>query len=207
MGCCIIIMQSQESESDETNMAINKYLRYTMKNRYDKKDAMTSVKKNMENKNSGSESSNYTDAFVKLNRQDHIKTISELIIILIAVFLLIAVNTFCKPCHGLMDMPCEHSKSIACIVLSVMTATSLISLIVGRKAVHFTVSVLNIICGIMLILIPLFGRCQISSMSCNMKTFPLLRVGGIFSIILTAMFTAISVIKNYSRSNRHVHTR
>ena len=35
--------------------------------------------------------------------------ISAVISIIISAFLIIAVSTFWRPCHGVMAMPCEHS--------------------------------------------------------------------------------------------------
>ena len=133
--------------------------------------------------------------------------ISSAVNILIGAFLLIAVNSFLRPCHGMMAMPCEFSAGIACAVLAVMTAVNLVSLLIRRKEVRLASSLLSILSGAALILTPRFGRCQVANMACNLKTFPALKLGGIFVIVFTAVFAAAGIIRDHARSSRHVHTR
>lgn len=133
------------------------------------------------------------------------KVISS-IYITIASFLLLAVRTFWKPCHGLMEMPCERSTRIACIVLCVIIITGILKFLLKNKPAQIITSVINTIGGILLIVTPLFGKCKIASMSCNMKTFPALRLGGILIIAFTAVFAGISILKLILRSESHAHT-
>jgi hypothetical protein len=128
------------------------------------------------------------------------------IYIIIAGSLLIAVNTFCKPCHGLMEMPCERSTRTACIVLGVIIAVSAVRSAVKNRPVQIMSSLISAAGGVLLIFTPAFGRCRIASMSCNMKTFPALRLGGILLIALTAVFAFISLLNRYLRSESHAHT-
>ena len=132
--------------------------------------------------------------------------ISSAINIIIAVFLLIAVRTFCRPCHGVMEMPCEHSTKIAGIVLLGVIAVCIIRGLINNRLVQRGGSVLIIIGGILLILTPVFGKCQVASMSCCMKTFPALKLGGILIIAFTAVFAVIGTVNEYLRSESHAHT-
>lgn len=125
----------------------------------------------------------------------------------IAVFLLIAVNTFCKPCHGMMAMPCEHSKGIACIVLAVPALTGVAAVFLKKRFVPMVLCIINIACGVLLILTPKFGRCQVASMTCNTKTFPTLKIGGLLLIVLSVIFMVINAIQNNARREVHAHTK
>ena len=66
--------------------------------------------------------------------------ISSSVNILISSFLLAAANTFCKPCHGLMTMPCERSTRIACIALAVIIAASILRFFLKKGARILTVA-------------------------------------------------------------------
>lgn len=133
--------------------------------------------------------------------------LSSVFNIVIAVFLLIAVNSFCKPCHGMMEMPCERSKMIACIVSAVITALNIANLFIKNKSVRAGISALSVSGGVLLILTPKFGKCQIASMACNMKTFPVLKLGGILIITFTVVFTIYLFIQDHLRNKSHAHTK
>ncbi|MBE6877445.1 MAG: DUF4418 family protein [Ruminococcus sp.] len=137
-----------------------------------------------------------------------IKNYSGIFTILTCIFLLISVNTFCRPCHGMMSMPCEHSTGIACIILAVMTAVNLGGLFLKKKAVPVICRILNIIGSIGLILTPVFGKCQVASMSCNTRTFPILKIGGLLIIAVMLILTVTELIRNSAKGEtHHVHSQ
>ena len=132
--------------------------------------------------------------------------ISALISIIISAFLITAVNTFLRPCHGVMAMPCEHSTKIACIVLIAVIAASVLRFTSGKTLFGIISNAVGIAGGILLIITPVFGKCQVASMACNMKTFPALRIGGILLILAAAVSVTAEIFKKISRSKRHAHT-
>jgi len=137
-----------------------------------------------------------------------IKNHSEIFTILMAGFLLISVNSFARPCHGMMAMPCEHSTRIACIILALMIAVNLGALFLKKKAVPMICRILNLIASIGLILTPIFGKCQVASMACNTRTFPILKIGGMLIIAVTLILTVIEFIRSSAKGEtHHVHSQ
>ena len=132
--------------------------------------------------------------------------ISAVISIIISAFLIIAVNTFWRPCHGVMAMPCEHSTRIACIVLAAVIAAGILRIISGKKLFRIIDNAVGIAGGILLIITPVFGKCQVASMACNMKTFPTLKMGGILLILVAVVSVILEILNILSRSKRHAHT-
>ena len=132
--------------------------------------------------------------------------ISALISIIISAFLIIAVNTFLRPCHGVMAMPCERSTKIACIVLIAVVIAAILRIVSGKKLIGIINYAVGIAGGVLLIITPVFGKCQVASMACNMKTFPALKMGGILLILVTAVSVILEILNKLSRGKRHAHT-
>ena len=128
---------------------------------------------------------------------------TEIITIFIATAVLMLINTVCKPCHGLMAMPCEHSTKIAEIILLILIILNASALFVKKNHLHYLTAVLSTASGIFIQFIPCFGRCQVASMSCNIRTFPVLSSAGIIIFISYLIFLIISIIKAYSRRQIH----
>ncbi|MBQ5336814.1 MAG: DUF4418 family protein [Oscillospiraceae bacterium] len=126
--------------------------------------------------------------------------ISSSVNIIISAFLLAAVNTFCKPCHGLMTMPCERSTRIACVALAVIIAASILRFFL-KKGAQAAAVVITVLSSILLILAPVLGKCKVAFMSCNQKTFPALRTGGIFIIVLTVIFALTGLVNTYLKKD------
>lgn len=123
--------------------------------------------------------------------------------IIISLAVIVLVNTVCKPCHGLMAMPCEHSTHIAEIVLFAAAAVNASTLFIKKNVVHVLTALINIASGIFLLFVPAFGRCQMASMSCNIKTFPALRSAGLIISAFSVIFLIIIAIKVFSRRQIH----
>ena len=129
----------------------------------------------------------------------------RIITIIISATVLVLINTICKPCHGLMAMPCEHSTFIADIVLLFLIVINASVLFVKKNPAHFLTAFLNVASGVFLLFIPYFGKCQLASMSCNIKTFPLLRSAGLLISAFSAAFIIVNIIKASSRRKNHAN--
>ncbi|MCR5600375.1 MAG: DUF4418 family protein [Ruminococcus sp.] len=127
--------------------------------------------------------------------------------VLISAAAIVLVNTICKPCHGFMPMPCEHSTYIAEFVLAFVLILNISTLFIKKKAVQPLTALLNIASGIFLLFIPAFGRCQVASMSCNMKTFPTLRSVGLLISAFSAVFLVIIILKGSSRRRSYANAK
>ena len=128
---------------------------------------------------------------------------SKIITSAVSLISLVLVNTACKPCHGLMAMPCERSTHIAVVILALILISSILSIIIKKQVLQTAANVINTLLGIFLLLVPKFGQCQVASMSCRLKTFPTLTIGGIL-IIIVSVISIIAAIPNYRRKF-HVH--
>ena len=128
---------------------------------------------------------------------------SKIITSAVSLISLVLVNTACKPCHGLMAMPCERSTHIAMVILALILISSILSLIMKKQVLQTMADIINTLLGIFLLLVPKFGQCQVASMSCRLKTFPTLIICGIL-IIIVSVISIIAVIPYYRRKF-HVH--
>ena len=131
---------------------------------------------------------------------------TKILTIVLSSITIALINTLCKPCHGLMAMPCEHSTHIADIILLILILLNAPALFVKKNYFHSLTAVLNTASGIFLLFIPFFGRCQVASMSCNIRTFPVLRSVGLLISAFSAVFLIISIIKVSSRRQSHADT-
>lgn len=131
--------------------------------------------------------------------------LSGIINIVVTGFLLISINTFFKPCQGVMQMPCNYSTKAAELILVIILILNIGRLFVEDVKGRLFMDITTVAAGLELIFVPHIGRCQMASMSCNAKTFPALRVGALLIIILTVIFEVISLIN--SRRERHVHSK
>lgn len=127
--------------------------------------------------------------------------------IIIAASAIVMVHSVCKPCHGYMAMPCEHSTFIAEIALYALIIASGSTLFVKRAFAHTLTAVLNIAAGVFLQFISAFGHCQVASMSCNMKTFSMLRITGALIGAFSAIALIINVVKIVSRRRTHANAQ
>ena len=127
--------------------------------------------------------------------------------ILLSAATVALVNTACRPCHGYMAMQCEHSTHIAEAVLAAVIVLNAVTLFIKKSAVHPITALFNIAAGVFLQFIPVFGRCQVASMSCNMKTFPLLRITGLLIAAFSAIALIINVVKIVSRRRTHANAQ
>lgn len=127
--------------------------------------------------------------------------------IIISAAALVLVNTICRPCNGLMAMPCEHSTLIAEIILIVAAAVNASTLFIKKNLVHTLTAMLNTASGIFLLFIPAFGRCQVASMSCNIKTFPTLRSAGLIIAAFSSVHLIIIIVKEISRRQAHANAQ
>lgn len=132
---------------------------------------------------------------------------TEIITIFFATAVLVLINTVCKPCHGLMAMPCEHSTNIAEIILLILIILNASALFVKKNHFHYLTAVLSTASGLFLQFIPCFGRCQVASMSCNIRTFPVLKSASLLFFAFSFIFLIISILKEASRrrSNAYSH--
>lgn len=114
--------------------------------------------------------------------------VSAVLNLLISVFLLTAIHTFVKPCQGVMDMPCNYSVRAAERILIIVIILSLGKWFVQDTKGTLFLNIATVTAGIELALIQNIGRCQVNSMTCNTKTFPVLRVGALLLVVLTVIF-------------------
>ncbi len=119
----------------------------------------------------------------------------------------VMIHNVCKPCHGYMAMPCEHSTFIAEIVLYALIIANVSTLFAKQAFAHPLTAFLNIAAGLFLKFIPAFGHCQVAFMSCNMKTFPTLRTTGLLIAAFSAIALIINVVKIASRRRTHANAQ
>ena len=127
----------------------------------------------------------------------------KIITVIISAVTLVLINTVCRPCHGRMAMPCEFSAHIASAVLLVLTVVNIFTLLMKNNAVHIPAALFNLAAGVFLLFVNTFGKCQVASMSCNMKTFPVLRSAGMFIASFSLIFLAAVVIRNIKGGRKH----
>ena len=127
----------------------------------------------------------------------------KIITVIISAVTLVLINTVCRPCHGRMAMPCEFSAHIASAVLLVLTVVNIFTLLMKNNAVHIPAALFNLAAGVFLLFVNTFGKCQVASMSCNMKTFPVLRSAGTFIASFSLIFLAAVVIRNIKGGRKH----
>ncbi|MBP0961611.1 MAG: DUF4418 family protein [Oscillospiraceae bacterium] len=127
----------------------------------------------------------------------------KIITVIISAVTLVLINTVCRPCHGRMAMPCEFSAHIASAVLIVLTVVNIFTLLMKNNAVHIPAALFNLAAGVFLLFVNTFGKCQVASMSCNMKTFPVLRSAGTFIASFSLIFLAAVVIRNIKGGRKH----
>ena len=133
------------------------------------------------------------------------KQYSKLITALISVVSFILIHTACKPCHGMMAMPCERSTGIAGIVLAVILLSDILSFLVKQEKFRQITSVINVLFGVLLLLTPIFGQCQVASMACRLRTFPTLNVSGLLiaGVSLAALISVL--VKRQTGRKTHAH--
>ena len=127
----------------------------------------------------------------------------KIITVIISAVTLVLINTVCRPCHGRMAMPCEFSAHIASAVLLVLTVVNIFTLLMKNNAVHIPAALFNLAAGVFLLFVNTFVKCQVASMSCNMKTFPVLRSAGTFIASFSLIFLAAVVIRNIKGGRKH----
>ena len=143
----------------------------------------------------------------ELKGEDIMRKFTGIITIIISAAAIVLINTVCKPCHGLMPMPCEHSTHSADAVLLFLIVLNAATLFVKNNIAHTLTAFLNTASGIFLQFIPSFGRCQIASMSCNMKTFPVLRSAGLLIAAFSLVFIIVFIIKNVPQRRKYAHVK
>ena len=124
-----------------------------------------------------------------------LKNFLRIITIIISVIALVLINTVCKPCHGLMEMPCERSTRIADVLLVIVILSCAVSF-VGKRIADIVTAVLTAVLGIFLVFVSKFGHCQVSFMSCNTKTFPALRISGIIIFAVSLLILILTAVRN-----------
>lgn len=123
--------------------------------------------------------------------------------IFIVIFLLAAIHTIFSPCQGAMEMPCNHSTQTASLILLLLLILTIGKQFVNDRKGSISLSAAIVAAGIELLWIPNLGKCQISSMSCNAKTFPTLCVGALLMIALTVISEAINLVSTRRYQNVH----
>ena len=115
--------------------------------------------------------------------------------IVIATFLIVAINTFLGPCKGAMEMPCNSSVKIAVLIIILLIAINLGKVIVKEAKSQIVLGIIGIIGGVELLFIPALGKCQLASMSCNTKAFPTLYIGALLIIIIAAISIILEILR------------
>ena len=127
----------------------------------------------------------------------------KIITVIISAVTLVLINTVCRPCHGRMAMPCEFSAHIASAVLVLLIAVNILTLLINKQAAHISSALLNTAAGIFLLFVNAFGKCKVASMSCNMKTFPVLRSAGTFIAVFSLIFLTAVLAGNIKGGRKH----
>lgn len=133
------------------------------------------------------------------------KQYSKFITAFISVAAFVLIHTLCKPCHGMMAMPCEHSTEIASIVLAVILLSDILSFVIKSEAFRRITSATNALLGIFLLFTPAFGKCQVASMACRLRTFPTLTVSGMLIAGISIIALISVLVKHRARRKRHAH--
>ena len=134
------------------------------------------------------------------------KQYSKFITALISVISFLLIHTVCKPCHGMMAMPCEHSAAIAGILLAVILLSDILSFIVKHERFRQITSVSNALLGVLLLFTPAFGQCQVASMACRLRTFPTLTVSGLLIAGISVAALISVLVKRQTGRKPHAHT-
>ena len=128
------------------------------------------------------------------------KKINSLLAAAVCLFFIIAINSFLKPCSGMMRMKCRTTTDIATAVFSISLVISLISCFVKKSKAIKAFSIVSAVLGIVLILVPFIGSCRSASMLCNRHTMPAIRIGGSL-ILLIAVISVITISLKKEVSN------
>lgn len=111
----------------------------------------------------------------------------------------IGINMVFHSCKGAMPMPCNYSVKGANFVLILLCILSLGRIITSDIKSSIISDLVFIAGGLELIFARIIGRCQVTSMCCNTKTFPFLTVVSLFMIAVSA----VSLIITYLVYRRH----
>lgn len=122
--------------------------------------------------------------------------ISGILNFLIAIFLLIAVNTFFQPCQSDMKMQCGYNTSAACLILVLIAVLNIGKFFVKDVRGTLFLNIIEIASEIELLFIVYLGGCQGASMACNTRTFPAICIGSILMIVVTVVFEITGLIGN-----------
>ena len=134
------------------------------------------------------------------------RQISRILTALLSVGTFLLVHTICKPCHGMMTMPCERSTTVAGLVLALVLLSDILSFVIKSEQFRAVTSGINALLGFSLLFVPLLGQCQVASMSCRMRTFPVLTITGILITVISAAPVFVSILKKTTGGTHHAHT-
>ncbi len=134
------------------------------------------------------------------------KQYSKFITAVISIISFILIHTVCRPCHGLMAMPCERSTAIASAVLAVILLSDILSYIIKQQTFRRVTNITNALFGILLLFTPAFGQCKVASMSCRLRTFPTLTVSGLLIAGISIGALVAYLISRRAGRKQHVHS-
>ncbi len=116
------------------------------------------------------------------------KKIIDLIFFILAVLVVVGVNTFAKVCGNMMGMeaPCHTTRTYAVVIGIVVAVISIIDLVVKINWLGILTKAIQFVGSITLILTPtvIAPVCKMETMHCSSHTKPFLILVGVIGTIL-----------------------
>ncbi|WP_296725549.1 DUF4418 family protein [Ruminococcus sp.] len=113
------------------------------------------------------------------------------------------MNSFLKPCSGMMRMKCRTTTDIATVVFSLSLAISLLTCLFKKAKAIKACGIISALLGIVLILVPFVGSCPSASMMCNRHTMSAIRIGGAIIFLIAAVSLIAVFLKKEVNNNEN----
>ena len=108
------------------------------------------------------------------------------LVIFSLVFIIVGLFTFAHVCGAMGEVKpnCVTTKELTLVVSVVLGGLSAIQIYINNRAASVVLSVLQFICGVVILLLPIAIApvCKMESMHCYVYTRPFLVIMGIFII-------------------------
>jgi hypothetical protein len=132
------------------------------------------------------------------------RKISGIINIVAGAFLLIALQTYFKPCQGKKVMICDCSAKAVELLAIIVIAIGIAKLFLNNIQGQLALNAITLLISVEWLLIPtIIGTCQMASMACNTKTFPVVYITALLLIVLTIIFEIADFVSNKRKDNVH----
>lgn len=100
-------------------------------------------------------------------------------------------------------MGCGYSVKAANLILILLVILSIGKFFVSDTKANLVMNLIVAAAGIELLFVPQIGRCQLATMTCNARTFPVIDIGALLLLlvaVITMIFGAAELLGN-RRSN------